>query len=305
MTHKRISRIALAAAAAGALALVAAPAVQAGGTHQTHHSSTHAKGKPLTLPGGYKHLVVIYEENHSFDNLYGTGARSTARTSTASDATSEHRRRSPRTARRTPACCRTTSTWPARSLADDLPRHAPSERPDRHPGRLRQPLHEQPFTIDDYIAPTDTTCPPPGHRVQAERRASRAPAYPAAAPATSCTASTRSSTRSTAASRTATRPAPTRSASPRASTTRRSCRSTSTCTAQGAPNYVIADDFFQAAFGGSFLNHQWLIAAPRTPLDTPEPADRSTQLGRWTRTGCPTTLPASTRRPSAVDGRRS
>src|SRR5690242_2706158 len=25
-----------------------------------------------TLPGGYKHLVVIYEENHSFDNLYGT-----------------------------------------------------------------------------------------------------------------------------------------------------------------------------------------------------------------------------------------
>ena len=25
-----------------------------------------------TLPGGYRHLVVIYEENHSFDNLYGT-----------------------------------------------------------------------------------------------------------------------------------------------------------------------------------------------------------------------------------------
>ena len=30
------------------------------------------------------------------------------------------------------------------------------------------------------------------------------------------------------------------------------------------PRYVIADNFFQAAFGGSFLNHQWLIAA-RTP----------------------------------------
>src|SRR5262249_10430995 len=25
-----------------------------------------------------------------------------------------------------------------------------------------------------------------------------------------------------------------------------------------APHYVIADRFFQAAFGGSFLNHQWL-----------------------------------------------
>jgi acid phosphatase len=32
-----------------------------------------------------------------------------------------------------------------------------------------------------------------------------------------------------------------------------------------APNYVIADNFFQAAFGGSFLNHQWLIAA-NTPV---------------------------------------
>jgi len=31
--------------------------------------------------------------------------------------------------------------------------------------------------------------------------------------------------------------------------------------ANGAPRYVIADHFFQAAFGGSFLNHQYLIAA--------------------------------------------
>jgi phospholipase C len=32
------------------------------------------------------------------------------------------------------------------------------------------------------------------------------------------------------------------------------------------PHYAIADDFFQSAFGGSFLNHQWLIAA-NSPLD--------------------------------------
>jgi phospholipase C len=31
--------------------------------------------------------------------------------------------------------------------------------------------------------------------------------------------------------------------------------------ANGAPRYVIADQFFQAAFGGSYLNHQYLIAA--------------------------------------------
>jgi acid phosphatase len=29
----------------------------------------------------------------------------------------------------------------------------------------------------------------------------------------------------------------------------------------GHPHYAIADDFFQSAFGGSFLNHQWLVAA--------------------------------------------
>ena len=33
----------------------------------------------------------------------------------------------------------------------------------------------------------------------------------------------------------------------------------------GHPGYAISDAFFQAAFGGSFLNHQWLIAA-RTPV---------------------------------------
>ncbi len=32
----------------------------------------------------------------------------------------------------------------------------------------------------------------------------------------------------------------------------------------GHPRYAVADRFFQAAFGGSFLNHQWLISA-RTP----------------------------------------
>ena len=30
---------------------------------------------------------------------------------------------------------------------------------------------------------------------------------------------------------------------------------------RGHPDYAIADNFFQSAFGGSFLNHQWLIAA--------------------------------------------
>ena len=38
------------------------------------------------------------------------------------------------------------------------------------------------------------------------------------------------------------------------------------------PLYTMADNFFQAAFGGSFLNHQWLIAA-RTPKFANAPND--------------------------------
>src|SRR5207248_3423257 len=41
----------------------------------------------------------------------------------------------------------------------------------------------------------------------------------------------------------------------------------------GAPNYVIADNYFQGAFGGSFLNPQFLIAAA-APL-WPGGADKS------------------------------
>src|SRR4051794_23978064 len=40
---------------------------QAGAVHATAATRTaHSR-----LPGGFKHLVVIYQENHSFDNLYG------------------------------------------------------------------------------------------------------------------------------------------------------------------------------------------------------------------------------------------
>ena len=46
--------------------------------------------------------------------------------------------------------------------------------------------------------------------------------------------------------------------------------------ARTRPRSAILDDFFQAAFGGSFLNHQWLIAAadtglpPGTPWTAPD-----------------------------------
>jgi phospholipase C len=56
---------------------------------------------------------------------------------------------------------------------------------------------------------------------------------------------------------------------------------------QGAPQYAIADDFFQAAFGGSFLNHQWLIAAA-SPAWAAMPASQHSVLDA---NGMPTNYP--------------
>jgi len=43
------------------------------------------------------------------------------------------------------------------------------------------------------------------------------------------------------------------------------------------PDYVIEDNFFQSAFGGSFLNHQYLIAA-QPPSDANAPANLHSQV---------------------------
>ncbi|WP_347988232.1 alkaline phosphatase family protein [Methylomonas sp. AM2-LC] len=59
-----------------------------------------------------------------------------------------------------------------------------------------------------------------------------------------------------------------------------------------AKQYTLADNFFQAAFGGSFLNHQWLICAC-----TPEFKDAPPELRQWkidATTGRPTGDPSVT-----------
>jgi phospholipase C len=68
-----------------------------------------------------------------------------------------------------------------------------------------------------------------------------------------------------------------------------------------APKYVVADRFFQAAFGGSFLNHQWLIAA-RTPYDASQGALGAAHSVLDAH-GMPTTYPLYTpTRDDVVDG---
>ena len=38
-----------------------------------------------------------------------------------------------------------------------------------------------------------------------------------------------------------------------------------------AQQYTLCDNFFHSAYGGSFLNHQWLVAAATPPWTTPIP----------------------------------
>jgi len=90
-----LSRVSLLALAAGML--LAPPAAAAGGGHH-HHG-----GKGLKK---IRHFVVIYQENHSFDNLYGGWERVDG----VATPIRRTRPRSTRPGRRTSACCRTTST---------------------------------------------------------------------------------------------------------------------------------------------------------------------------------------------------
>jgi acid phosphatase len=212
------------------------------------------------LPGGYKHLVVIYEENHSFDNLYGrwgevngrrvigTGNASLAHTiQVAQDGT--------------PYFCllqndvNLTSPDPLTSRCQDSEHNVPNSH-----------FSNMPFNIDDYIKPEDTTCALPGtkagpdgvpkgdgapggctkdlvHRFYQEQyqlNGGRQNRYVTGSDSVGLTMGTYDT---------------------------KQLPIYQYLHSAGAPKYVIADHFFQAAFGGSFLNHQWLIAA-RTPLDT-------------------------------------
>ena len=73
----------------------------------------------------------------------------------------------------------------------------------------------------------------------------------------------------------------------------------------GAPHYVIADHFFQGANGGSFLNHQWLIAGRAPYVDQTKPVPDTTKRPVNTvldDNGMPTSYPQYTATGPVVDG---
>jgi acid phosphatase len=253
------SRLAAAGLFAGVAGLVlaavpASAAVPAGKAAPT--------GKPTgSLPGGYKNLVVIYEENHSFDNLYGAWGR------VGGQVVNGLQNASPAKVRQVAQ----DGTAYRCLLQNDVNLASPPLSSTCH-----DPAHGVPdshfrnwwFTIDKYIKPTDTTCPAPGvfapngvpkgqglpggctrdivHRFYQEQyqiNGGRQNRYVTGSDAVGLVMG-RYDTQALPIYR--------------------------YLHSKGAPNYVVADNFFQAAFGGSFLNHQWLIAA-RSPVVTTVP----------------------------------
>ncbi|MDP9220512.1 MAG: alkaline phosphatase family protein [Actinomycetota bacterium] len=211
--------------------------------------------------GQYRHLVVIYEENHSFDNLYGEwGSVGRQQVDGLSSADQLH----------TTQIAQNGDAYGC-LLQNDVNLTSPTPLPttcvDTAHGVAASHFTNDPFTIDDYIKPDDKTCPAPGVFAQYGVLKDSAGALPGG-----CTRDlvhrfyqeqyqingglqNRYVTGSDAVGLTMgqydTKTLPIYKFLHSAS----------------APNYVIADKFFQGAFGGSFLNHQFLVAA-RAPIDT-------------------------------------
>jgi phospholipase C len=219
------------AIAVSSLTVMSFTAVQAGAEGREGGNNNNDNG-PL---GSIKHLVVIYEENHSFDNLYGgwEGVNGLANATTANKQIAQD-----------------TSTYSC-LLQNDVNLPAGCN------------FANQPFNIDQYIPTSALTCPAPGTSFSFPHGV---PVNTPGALAGGCTEDivhryyqeqyqlnhgqqNRYVTGSDAVGlvmgyyKTQNLPI------------------YKYLHGQDAPSYAISDNFFQSAFGGSFLNHQWLIAA--------------------------------------------
>src|SRR5215217_5872804 len=125
-----------------AFTTLAAPAA-ASGRHHDHGA------KPLKK---IRHFVVIYQENHSFDNLYGGWERVDG----IDDADAAH----------TTQVDQAGAPFPCLKQNDvnltSPPLSVTCMGTDSNGRDVSSHFFNAPFRIDDYIAPADTTCPAPG-----------------------------------------------------------------------------------------------------------------------------------------------
>ena len=266
MLRRFTAFLTLCAAALAVLALSGGSALAGGGK---------SKGDEKKLQE-IKHIVVIYEENHSFDNLYGgwegvngLGGADTAHTQQVAqtgpstfttpfqclymdDVNLQAQSTANPTAPLT-ATCPSSTTQDTTTPGSPFPSH----------------FTNAPFTIDDYLSPSDTTCPPtalvafsspngfkkgtgsPGgctrdivHRFYEEQfqlNGGHQNRYLLGSDAAGLVMGVYNT---------------------------RALPIYQYLHTRHHPKYAILDNFFQGAFGGSFLNHQFLIAAA-PPTCTP------------------------------------
>jgi len=195
---------------------------------------------------GINHIVVIYEENHSFDNLYGGWEGVNGRSSAPAANTLQVRQ-----VGGTPYAC---------LLQQDVNLTSPPLPADCTGEAYASHFTNAPFSIEQYLPPSARTCPQPGvfapnglppsqsnlpggctrdivHRFYQEQyqlNNGQQNLYETGSDANGLVMGYYDTTQ---------------------------LPIYTYLHGDGAPHYAIADDFFQSAFGGSFLNHQWLIAA--------------------------------------------
>jgi acid phosphatase len=239
-------RIIVPAAVASLLALTALPAA---GSESNRDDSSLNK---------INHIVVIYEENHSFDNLYGGWEGVNGRSAGALGSTQVNQ----------------AGTAYTCLMQNDVNLTSPplsADCTDTTSGAaFTSHFHNLPFSIEAYIPKDARTCPQPG--VFAPHGLTPSPTNLPGG----CTedivhrfyqeqyqlnngSQNRYTTGSDAVGLT------------QGYYNTKALPIYKYLHGEDHPNYAIADDFFQAAFGGSFLNHQWLIAAasptwPGAPL---------------------------------------
>jgi phospholipase C len=200
----------------------------------------------LAVLAKMNHIVVIYEENHSFDNLYGgwegVNGLANAKVKQVNQSGAPFNCLMQQDVNLTvpPLAATCTDTTSATST-------------------ITSHFSNQPFTIDSFIPVTATTCPAPGvfaangvlsgqgvaggctrdivHRFYQEQYQldnGKMDRYVTGSDATGLTMGVYDT---------------------------KSLPIYKYLHSAGHPKYAIEDDFFQGAFGGSYLNHQWLICA--------------------------------------------
>jgi phospholipase C len=235
-------------------ALLATAAVTAVAVGASIGSAAH-RAAPADQLKNVKHIVVIYEENHSFDNLYGgwEGVNGLSKADAA----------------HTTQVDQAGAAYTCLRQLDVNLVAVGSSCSDSH--GFQSAFPNTYFTIDTYIKPTDATCPPPLQAFSFANGMPKGTGRPGG-----CTRDIVHKFYQEQYQLNGGKQNRYMVGSDAAGTVMgvydtKSLPIYTWLHSARHPNYVIADNFFQAAFGGSFLNHQFLIAA-QAPVDANAPA---------------------------------